>query len=239
MKMGGLQARGQKSSPLAVGTLAAVFLASRLMYFLGGVRFDGDLLRSSWALLDPHLLESDLFRSIMYLHIQPPLFNLFVALVLKAAPANSMAIFRILNIGVGMLLAFSLYETMCRLHVPFWFSITLTIAFVVSPATILFENILFYTYPLALALVVSTLLLEGFLRTNRLVFAWLFFCRFGDHCLDKKSLSPDLVSPDCGWTDLPATTSSASTSGCSCSAPGSDHRMDSEEPDSFWHVSRQ
>ena len=167
MKIGGFQATGLKSSPLAAGTLAAVFLASRLMYFMGGVRFDGGLLRNSWALLDPHLLESDLFRSILYLHSQPPFFNLFVALVLKATSANAMAIFRMLNMAVGMLLAFSLHETMSRLHVPSWLSITLTIAFVVSPATILFENILFYTYPLALALVVSTLLLERFLRTNR------------------------------------------------------------------------
>jgi hypothetical protein len=180
----------QGSRPLVFGVLAAVFLVSRLVYFLNGVRFDGDLLRSSWALLDPCLLQTDLFRSLLYLHSQPPFFNLFVGLVLKTGSGNPMVIFRILYMGMGMLLAFSSYETMCRLHVPFWLRITLTIAFVVNPATILFENILFYTYPLALALVASTLFLERFLRTNRLMFAWLFFAVLASIVLTRSLFHP-------------------------------------------------
>jgi hypothetical protein len=180
----------QGSRPLVFGALAAVFLASRLAYSMGGVRFDGNPLRSSWALLDPRLLQTDLFRSLLHLHIQPPFFNLFVGLVLKAGSDNPMVIFRILYIAIGMLLAFSLHEMMCRLNVPFWLAISLTIAFVVNPATILFENLLLYTYPLALALVASALLLERFVRTNRLKFAWLFFAVLGSIVLTRSLFHP-------------------------------------------------
>jgi hypothetical protein len=183
-------ATGQRSRPLVFGTLAVIFLASRLMYILGGVRFDGDLLRNSWALLDPYLLQTDLFRSIFYLHSQPPLFNLFVGLVLKLGSANPMMTFRVLNMGMGLLLTFTLYETMSRLNVPFWLSVALTVGFVVSPATMLFENILFYTFPLAVALAVGALLLERYLRTNRLGFAWSFFAVLGAIVLTRSLFHP-------------------------------------------------
>ena len=170
--------------------LALVFLASRMAYAMAGVRFDWDPLRSSLALLDPELLRTDLFRSLLYLHSQPPLFNLFVGIVLKSFPANPILVLRILYLGMGLLMTFALQETLSRLSVPRWLGLVLTVAVMISPATLLFENLLFYTYPVTLLLILSVLWLDSYLRSHHMKFAWLFFGTLGCIVLTRSLFHP-------------------------------------------------
>ena len=58
--------------------MAAVFVVSRIAYFLAGVRFDITFFEWGWQCLDPELLTNRLLESCYYLHSQPPLFNLFI-----------------------------------------------------------------------------------------------------------------------------------------------------------------
>ena len=170
--------------------LTLVFLLSRLAYLKAGVRFDMDPLRTSLALLDPELLRIDLFRSLLYLHSQPPLFNLFVGIVLKIVAGNPARAFQILYLGMGLGISLALQETFSRLSVPVWLGLLLSAAIMISPATILFENLLFYTYPVTLMLILSVLSLESYIRTDRVVFAWVFFALLGCIILTRSLFHP-------------------------------------------------
>ncbi len=175
---------------LSFSALTIVFLASRLAYMYAGVRFDLDPLRSSLGILDPELLRFDLVRSLLYLHSQPPIFNLFVGIVLKCAPGNPGLVFRILYLGMGLAMTFALQETLSRLNAPLWLGLVLTAAVMVSPATILYENLLFYTYPVTLMLILSVLCLEAHLRTGGMKYAWLFFSLLGCIVLTRSLFHP-------------------------------------------------
>jgi hypothetical protein len=178
------------SGAVSYAALALVFLASRLAYIYAGVRFDWDPLRSSLAILDPELLRTDLLRTLLYSHSQPPLFNLFVGVVLKCAPAGPFPVFRILYVGMGLAMTFALQASLVRLHVPSVLAFVLCAAVMISPATILFENLLFYTYPVALMLILSVLVLQIYLRTGTMTYAWMFFGLLGCIVLTRSLFHP-------------------------------------------------
>src|SRR5580658_543113 len=78
-----------------------VDLGSRAVARISGLRFDATALDWGWQQLDTRLLKERLFESLFYLHAQPPLFNLFLGLVLKAAGAWSLSAFEVLFVAMG------------------------------------------------------------------------------------------------------------------------------------------
>ncbi len=62
--------------------LAALFVAVRLIVLALGQRFDADNLTSWMQIADLALLREHLWRTLWYLHSQPPLFNLMIGLAL-------------------------------------------------------------------------------------------------------------------------------------------------------------
>ncbi|HUI65727.1 MAG TPA: hypothetical protein VL126_12875 [Bacteroidota bacterium] len=177
-------------SGVVYALLAALFLLSRLVYLMAGVGFDSDPLLSSLALLDPELLRNDLARSILYLHGQPPLFNLFVGLLLKLFGSHVFIVARILYMSMGLLITLTMQIMLSRWNVPLYLSLPLTIGFTVAPSTVLFENLLFYTYPLTLLLLLGVLCLDSYLRTDQIRFAWLFFAFLGIIVLTRSLFHP-------------------------------------------------
>jgi len=125
-----------------------------------GVRFDDGPLVWFWQYVDPVLLVEDPLRSIYYHHAQPPLFNLFLAGVLNgfgdAAPTG----FAFAYHGIGLALHLALYALLLRLGVRTWVALATTLLFTFTPASILYEHWLFYTYPVTAMLVGSAVLLH-------------------------------------------------------------------------------
>ena len=129
--------------------VALAFVASRWLYCLLGVRFDKTILYYAEQFLDVNLLQERLIESIFYLHCQPPLFNLFLGSILKAFSEHLDTVFHLAYFGFGLLMAVSLVALMNRLGLPRLLSTILTVIFVASPVTVLYENWLFYVYPVA------------------------------------------------------------------------------------------
>lgn len=150
------------------------FILSRLLYFLGGIRFNAETFNMP-QLLAPELLKNNLLQSIYYLHIQPPLFNLFLGSILKLFPDGNILAFHSIYLILGLMLVISIFLIMTRLGVSGKLSAILTILFIVSPSCILFENILYYPYPVATFLCLSALFLHKFLCGARLRDGTLFF----------------------------------------------------------------
>jgi hypothetical protein len=125
-------------------------------------------LGSYYQFLDPALLKSDLIESLYYLHIQPPLFNLFLGVILKVFPNGETVAFTWVYLMLGLVLHVSLFLLMTRLGVSTKLSAILTLLFMISPPCILYENWLFYTYPVTTFLVLSALFWHRFLSSGAL-----------------------------------------------------------------------
>ena len=146
-------------------------LVVEALYFLLGVRMDVYPLIGYWQLIDPVLLKTDLLRSIFYLHIQPPGFNLFVGLVLKAFPATYPFVFQFLYFVLGVLALWSVFSLQVRFGVSRGLALATTLLFGASPGYILFEHHLLYTFPVAALWITSALVLRNYFTSRR--FGWL------------------------------------------------------------------
>lgn len=163
--------------PLAA--LLGAFGLSRIAYALMGVRFDPSSLTWFWQYIDPGLLVSDFGRSILYLHSQPPAMNLFLGLVLRLFPGSETAAFWACYLALGVGLTVCLYLLLKNLGLAPLFAAGLTALFVVSPTCVLYENWLFYTYPVCVALVFAALCCLSFLKRPRLLSSVLLFSSLG------------------------------------------------------------
>jgi hypothetical protein len=78
-------ASGSTRIKRSYAVLVATFAASRIAYYVAGVRFRTGSFASAIQLLPLHLLRHDLVRSLWYLHSQPPGFNAFVGILLHVS----------------------------------------------------------------------------------------------------------------------------------------------------------
>ena len=151
--------------PLLIVTSA--FVLSRIVYLLMGVRFDSTPLDSFWQYIDPVLLKTHLVQSLYYLHSQPPLFNLYLGIVLKLFGASAPGAFYISFLVMGLIINAGMFVILDNLGVSRRISLTLVLLFMISPASILYENFLFYTYPVTTMLVLSALFLQKYTIIRR------------------------------------------------------------------------
>ncbi|MEB3330567.1 MAG: hypothetical protein VKQ33_15180 [Candidatus Sericytochromatia bacterium] len=153
-----------------MGPLLLLVLASRLGCWWLGVRLDVTNLLHGWHLLEPAWLTADLLRSVWHLHATPPLLNLGIGVVLKVAgPAALAPAFW----ALGGLLTVALLALLRGLGLGAWSAAGLTALFMLSPACLLYEHWLFYTYPVTLLLVAGTWAFHRWLQTGRVGLAWL------------------------------------------------------------------
>ena len=137
------------------------YVASRLIFWLyADVSFDADSLHWFWQFIDPQLLAHDAIRSIYFLHAQPPLFNLYLATMIQLSGGEPLALFSLSFFALGLLMHGALFGLLRALGVRSWLAVAGTLLFAFSPASILYENWLFYTYPTAAILICAALSLH-------------------------------------------------------------------------------
>ena len=153
----------------------AVFIISRVSYDFAGIRFQGETYLTYWQFIDPVLLRTDLWRSVLYLHSQPPLMNLFTGIILQLFPKDNTQIFHVLYFIVGLALCLAIYWLFLAVQFPRWLAALLAIGWVVSPPSILYEHWLTYVLPLTAALTLAALALYQFVRSRKLGWGIFFF----------------------------------------------------------------
>lgn len=167
---------GTKKYSRSFLTIILAFILSRIVYhYYFGIRFDATPINWYWQYIDPYLLKTDLLRSVYYLHSQPPLFNIFLGVILKLFPNNYALVFQLIYLALGPALAASLFFIMVKLRVPDKLSAILAIIFIINPSVILYENLLFYEYPIVTILALSVVFLIEFLANGRFRDAVIFF----------------------------------------------------------------
>jgi hypothetical protein len=172
-----------KLAPIAPPVFVALsFIFSRLWYIQAGLRFDQTPPRYFYQFIDPLLLKERLFESLWYLHSQPPLFNVFTGLLYQQFSPQS-RVYQYLFLALGLAFSLILYRLGVRLGLNRWVSALLAIWFMVSPATVMYEHLYFYTYPVAFLLVLSALALNNFLATENFWWGLGFFSLVAGLCL--------------------------------------------------------
>ena len=146
--------------------LTAIFAAVHALYYLAGVRFIDTTLIEVMHFIDVELLKTRLFESLFYLHIQPPLFNLFAGLVLKITP-DSPWLFQAIFLACGLTLYLNVFSLQVKFGVSERLAACLATVFMASPSFILWENFLLYTLPIATLLSVAALCLLNYLESRR------------------------------------------------------------------------
>ncbi len=125
--------------------------------------------------LDVGILRHNLFHGLYYMHAQPPLFNLFLGLVLKAAPAAKIHIvFPFLYSLMGWVLGLATYRLMRDLRLSQPTALLLTAGLMVFPSMIQAETWLYFSYPVTLLLVLTALALFRALHEQRIAFGMAF-----------------------------------------------------------------
>jgi hypothetical protein len=155
--------------------VTAAFTVSRGVAYGAGVRFDAGTLEDYWQYIDPDLLKTRLLESLFYLHGQPPLFNLLLGVVLKLAPDHFGAAMHAVYLLLGLILSLAMYLVLVRVGLGRWTSAVVAALLSATPAFLLYENWLFYEYPVAALLVLSALALSEFLRRGTFLSASAFF----------------------------------------------------------------
>jgi hypothetical protein len=156
--------------------LAAVFVVSRVIFYLLGIRFDSTPLDTFWQFIDPVLLQARLWESLFYLHSQPPLFNLFLGIVLNISPEHYTAMYHGVYFLLGAWMTYLLFELLNGLGLSVKWACGVTLAFILSPPAIIFEHWLFYDYPLAALFSAAALCLFRYFQSKRTIHIFLFFC---------------------------------------------------------------
>jgi hypothetical protein len=158
------------------------FIVSRLLYVQAGLRFDNTPPRYYYQFIDPLLLKTRFLESIWYLHGQPPLFNFLTGLLYQGFSPQS-RIYQLLFLASGFVFSFAFYWLGLRLGLKQWVSAVLTIWFMISPATVLYENLYIYAYPTAFLLVLAALSLSKFLETDKFWWGFAFCSSLTSLCL--------------------------------------------------------
>ncbi len=158
-----------------LGLILLFQVAVEVTYFLLGVRMDIFPLLGYWQILDPKLLQHDLWRSVLYLHIQPPGFNILVGIVLKLFPDLYPLAFQAFYFACGVLALWALFDLQLRFGIRRRIAMALVMLFGASPAYVLYQHHLFYTFLDASWWFISAWLLVRYLDSKRPVYCVLLY----------------------------------------------------------------
>lgn len=131
--------------------LTASYLASRGLLYLLGLRFSFSL---DWMwLADPADLRGRLAETLFYLHAFPPGMNALTGMLLKlgGSPALAYALFLVL----GVVLVNALFYLCRALRFSTQGAMVFALAFSLAPASIYFEHLFHYEWPIITLLVLS------------------------------------------------------------------------------------
>jgi hypothetical protein len=146
---------GNKNFRRDIWIIVLVFAASRVIIGFFGIHLQYRNLFQYWQYLDVETLKHDLLKGVWYDHAQPPLFNIMVGAVLKlsgtSAPAVFASIFKLVSLANTLLI----YRILKRLTSHGYIPIIISLIYLLSPATLIFECELFYTTLVSMLLLIS------------------------------------------------------------------------------------
>lgn len=155
--------------------VAVAYVISRIGFFFMGLHFDAWHDLNPMQFVFPEYLKNDLWRSLLYLQSQPPLYNLFLGVVMKVFQNTDTTVFAALYHLFGFTITMCMYMVMRMLKISKPVASILTLFLALAPETVLFENILLYTYPVTMMLIAAALCLHIFVQKGNKTACVAFF----------------------------------------------------------------
>ena len=129
--------------------LLLLLIISRIIFFIIGLNPDPSHLPQMWQLLSPDLLSKDYFKSLLYLHSQPPIWNAIFGIFIKFFGTD----YKILNIVMHLFNIFcsfviTIYFFLICKEFNFSKKIIYILFFIfigISPSLLMYENFIHYT----------------------------------------------------------------------------------------------
>ncbi len=165
--------------------LCACFVVSRLIVKACGVTLGYHALYEYWQYLDVRSLEHNLLQSLWYLHSQPPVFNLLLGIVLKCSGTYSPHVFAIALHLISFVNALLIYRIITYITGPGYLAMFFSLLYLLSPATILYENELFYTGLVSMLLLVALYFYQKYRQDESWKNALGIFSSLGVLCLTR------------------------------------------------------
>tara|TARA_B100000925_G_C22008030_1_gene474671 strand:- start:1170 stop:2624 length:1455 start_codon:yes stop_codon:yes gene_type:complete len=168
--------------------LLVIFLKFILINFIGIV-FEYEWIYQMWHFIDIEYLKNDLLSSLYYFHYQPPVFNLFLGLVLKQGIFSPEKLLFFIFHGMTILMFIGMhfyYRSITNSKIVY---LLLPALFLFSPQTIIYENWPIYTWSS------SFIILMGYFCLNRIhenikVYTFLFFLLISLLILSRSAFHP-------------------------------------------------
>ncbi len=135
--------------------LAAVAIAEVVAWMLG-VRMDFEWLGKSFQLADPALLRTDPLRTSLLMHTQPPLYNLWVGVVL-ALPGDPALWFTAAAVGFQLVLSLCSFRLAQILGLRRRAAIAVAIIVTCNPQSIVYAYYILYEFPITALLAAMVL----------------------------------------------------------------------------------
>lgn len=152
-----------------------IFVLTRSIIYLLGIRLNYSALYYNWQYLSVDTLRSNLLQGLWYDHSQPPFFNLFLGIVLKMFGSSAPLAFNVYFKGITLVNVFLLFIILKTLTKKNTLPLGISLLYLLSPATMLFETELFYTTTVSFLLLVSVLFIIRFQRNPSWSNSFLLF----------------------------------------------------------------
>ena len=153
-----------------------LFCFSRIIIYLSGIY--PNLLFGYWQTQDYKLLSQDLFRSLIYLHSEPVLWNLLLGVTIKIFKENLKFVaffFYFYHVILSFFIIY--YSILIADYFRSSVKVKLFLAFflILSPNLIFFENWIFYTHTTCFLFFQLTYFLLRFFKNNELKLEFLIY----------------------------------------------------------------
>lgn len=173
-----------------------IFILSRLIFWLMGVHFSSyTSLAAYWQFLDIDILKNDLVRGCFYMHSQPPLFNFFLGSIIKIFPNSFMHAIHTVYLLFGMVICVCIYKILKLNGFSSAIAMAAAAIFILSPNMLLIENWIFYTYPVAMLLLLAAYCLYNYSYSRKTFYGVLFFVFIGLLFLTRSSFHLIFIFP--------------------------------------------
>ena len=153
---------------------AAVFFVSLFIARLLEIGFAANGIEFLYQYLDPQILREDLLSGLYYLHAQPPLFNLFLGVVMKLFPEATSSAFAVFYVAMSLGLLVVLVWLMRRLGISDLLISILLPLFAWTPNFLVYSHWVFYTLPVALLVLGMAALLMAYIDSGKQWLVHLF-----------------------------------------------------------------
>jgi hypothetical protein len=165
--------------------LLASFVISRIVLSWSKVEMNTDSINVYWQYLSVDSLQNNLLKGVWYNHTQPPVFNLFLGGILKLFGDRAAFIFPFIFKLITIINVVVLYKCLNMLVSEARISLVLSLVYLLSPATMILENELFYTTFITMLLLLSSYNLLHFKSKQSYLHAWGFLLPLAIACLTR------------------------------------------------------